>query len=217
MKLPVLSSFAAAAITLGTAFSSSAATVALEYQGSDAFGTPAYQRVVDYTLDGTASRTRAGMFRLQDASDGSEILAWCIDLLHFLTLPSEYTMADWLDPTVKDNIDRLFTSVYADVDSSDEAAGFQIALWEIVSDTDGGLDLAAGSFTAAGAGAHYALAADYLDGLDTAGTGGWNLTFLNSTGDSQDLVTASQVPLPASIWLFGLALAGLNGVRRKAA
>ncbi|MGR3291807.1 MAG: VPLPA-CTERM sorting domain-containing protein, partial [Paracoccaceae bacterium] len=124
--------------------------------------------------------------------------------------------------TIDDLIDRLFTSAYAGIDSAIEGAAFQIALWEII--TDGGP-----SFIADG-GPFYSLTGDkfrasedtgvieqansYLAALAGASTGGYKITYLNSS-DSQDLVTVSAVPVPAALGMLGLGVASFFGLRRR--
>lgn len=53
----------------------------------------------------------------------------------------------------------------------------------------------------------------------TVGTGGAKLSFSAAGGDNQGLmlddVSVTQTPVPAAIWLFGSALLGLAGLRRR--
>ena len=85
-------------------------------------------------------------------------------------------------------LDRLFTSVYGQIDTAREGAAFQIAVWEITHDN--GLDVSRGGFRAGGNNGATRLAQRYLNGLRNADTGGYNLRFFESRR-SQDLVTAA--------------------------
>ena len=225
MKKQIQSCIAGGVLALGMASGASAATVQLDYQGASAFGSPALYRAVDINLSGQNMRVAAGLFRMEDTSTGAEVLAWCVDLYNRLRPSATYDVSSFrsssFSASIKDNVDRLFTGFYASVDTRDEAAGFQMALWEIVTETSGVVDLASGIFRASGAAIPYTLASGYLSGLAGAGTGAYDLTFFDSLNDSsQNLVNAtpSPVPVPAA---GGLLLAGLGGLaalrrRRKA-
>lgn len=201
----------------GAAFATTgqAATVNLKYEGSGAFGTPTWARTVSYTLNGNSKTHGAGMFRLEDSNSGQSILAWCIDLLNVLTLPRDHdTAVAAANAQQMTNIDKLFTSAYANVTNADTAAGFQLALWEIMTDTGSSLDLGAGNFQTTGNTAPYTIAAGYLAGLSTAGTGAYKLTtYYNEK--SQNLVSASAVPVPASALLLMTGVAGFGAMRRR--
>ena len=220
MKKQVLSLLAAGAFAIGAATGASAATVQLTYEGSNAFGSPALYRNVTINLNGRNMGVSAGLFRMEDTSSGEGILAWCVDLYNHLRSPAMYDVSGFGDSGfsagVKDNVDRLFTGFYADVNTRDEAAGFQIALWEIVTETTGAIDLASGIFRATGSALPYSLAGTYLSGLAAAGTGAYDLTFFDSQNNtSQNLVNASVVPVPAAGGLLLAALGGFAALRRR--
>ncbi len=219
-----IKNFALAAMSAAALYAAApaaqASSVTLDYEGTNAWGSPNWSRGVTYTLDGAAKSHGAGLFRLVDTSNPTEaILAFCIDLLQVLQMPNDHDVHTTFTTAAQmNNIDRLFTSAYADVNSKDTAAGFQIALWEIMTDTGttDGLDLATGKFITTGTGTHYDLAAGYLAGLGAAGTGGYTLTTYFSDA-SQDLVsgTLAPVPLPASSLLLLAGVGGLVGMRRR--
>ena len=214
---------AAAVALFAMAPAAQASTVELAYQGSNAWGTPAWARSVSYELNGNAKTHGAGLFRLEDTGTGQSVLAWCIDLLNTLALPATHsTTAVSATAAQLTNIDKLFTSAYNMVTDADTAAGFQIALWEIMSDTGSaeGLDLSNGEFETTGSGTHYTLAAGYLSGLEAQATGGYTLTtYFNAT--SQNLVEgtiappAAVVPVPAAGLLLLSGIAGFGMMRRR--
>lgn len=135
---------------------------------------------------------------------------------------------------IQDLFQTSFKSV--DLSNANQSAGFQLALWEIVNEKriSGGVpdydvkqsDVPGrGNFFAAGYSgfdptAAIAFANGYLDNLGGAITQSYKLTFYQSnplSGEprSQNLVSATAVPLPAAGLLLGPALAGLWLLRRR--
>lgn len=218
----VVSSFSMrlAAVSLAGVFAVSAAsasTLNVTYQDSTVFGTPNLSRNVNVASSGYTGTARAGQFRLSGSNGYGNFLAFCVDLAKFMTSGGTYSTSSGsaFGATVDGYVDRLFTSAYANVDTAIEAAAFQLALWEIISDTGSGYSLTGGSFTANSASsAVTAQANSYLAGLAGASTGGYTITYLNS-GTSQNLVTVAPVPLPAALGMLGLGVASLFGLRRR--
>lgn len=198
-----------------------ASTIELDYQGGGAFGDPNWSQYTSIVLDGAEKNVWAGLFRMEDTSNGNEVLSWCVDLYNYLTRPTAYEITSWFAEGIVENVGKLFNTAYSSVDSASEAAGFQLALWEIVTEVDGtALDFDSGNFRLNGTGAHYTLAQTYLSGLDGVQTGNFDLTFYEANGLSQDLVsgTPSAVPLPAAggMLIAGLGAFGALRKRRKA-
>lgn len=210
---------AAAALSFGFSGTAQAASVTLDKAGASVWGTPVLARNVNYTIDGTARFHGAGQFQLKDVATLESILAFCIDIFQVLKLPHTYDTTPFLETIPMGQVEALFSNFYLDVDTADEAAGFQLALWEITTERSETLDFGTGRFITTGTGAHYDIAQDYLDGLGNAPTAAWDLTtYFSST--SQDLIsgTLAPVPLPLPGLLLLAGLAGLVGLRaRKAA
>lgn len=205
---------------------------------------------------------RAGAFHMQDTTGNigdamGNFVAWCLDLSTYLRSGKDYevlTKADpvfdngkgavLLDSDQKTAIQGLFDTAYATVSANlnlkQYSGGFQLALWEIVyeSDTDVNgdviFDLGSGNFKDTfGASSTRTDAFDYANQLlagiagDDVSSDAYNLLFLESElrrqnkpwkgHKSQNLVTATPVPLPATGLLLLGGLAGFMGLRRRKA
>lgn len=188
---------------------------------------------------GTPSQVGATGFNVTDTTgDMGSFVAWCLDISHYLMGTGDsqlYTVTDnpfsnsfGLTTVARDRIQLMFDANYASVDFSngDQAAAFQMALWEAAYEDDSGLlDLASGLFRATSSGSDV-LAATYLaNAFSYTGEKLWNMTFLEVAGlgpdrakdTGQNLVTVSAVPLPAAglLLLTGLLGAGVIARRRS--
>lgn len=231
----VFRSFVVASVLAVSAGAASATTVSLTYEG------PTVQNYagVDFTATPagvTPYYDPAGAvgFKMSDVTPGGSVLgdfiAWCLDITHPLGKSGShlYTITETpfsnsygLDAAEKARVQSVFDANYGGVDVTDkyEAAGFQVALWNALYDTD--VLAGAGVFAIKTAGyeaivnqadAYLAAAAGYT------GSRLWNLTFLESADQRkvrQNLVTATPVPVPAAAGLLLLALGGLAAAGRK--
>jgi hypothetical protein len=177
----------------------------------------------------------AGMFRLtlNDGSGPVDFNAFCVDILETLTLPATYkVVSNLFGKAITDRIDALITHAFILDDPnpsapSQQASAFQLALWEIV--TDSTLDLYAGDFMVAGApgaksGAQKARdrAADWLAKIASGqwAPGGATFSYFVAEG-TQDLtgigIDIVPIPLPAGLLLIGTGVAGIAMLRRRPA
>lgn len=171
---------------------------------------------------------------------GNAFMAWCLDLITTIKDPAGYTINNTnpfsnrsgsFTTTQVGNIQKVFDANYdsfLNSSSATKSAAFQVALWEVIYETGTVGDAGNGSFKLDST--YNVLAPDVITQANsylsaalsyTMGAKLFNLNFLQSTGepeDSQNLVTASPVPLPAAgLLLFGaMGALGVASRRRKA-
>ena len=200
----------------------------------------------------------AGPFTMNNTTAGGSFLAWCLDLYSYLAsgdyteLTGPFTgpntggnpnpFANSNDPSLTnlqlDKIEDLFEvngtaveTIYStgnDSSNNIQAAGFQLALWELIYETGPAYSLTGGTFQASPASAQKtsinSAANAFLGKLGGKVEFEYNLTFWeNVTGTNQNLVSLSApgtpvpspVPLPAAGFLMIAGLAGLGAVARR--
>ena len=168
------------------------------------------------TLNKTVS---AGGF-LTILNGGPTFESYCVDLyqtIAFGTTYNDYTLPGtthiFANSDAYADLGRLFANVGAVTNALQEAA-FQIAVWEIVYETDSSYDLALGAATFIGGTAESSgaltLATTWLAGLGS-GTG-LGIRVLESQGH-QDIIIA--VPEPSTYLLMLMGLAGLTFVAKR--
>lgn len=225
----IRSTFLAAVMAIG-ASAASATPVTLQAQNSGNIFDGGGFATVGVNDSGVLRNVNAGGFRVTDGL--SNFVAWCLDLATTLSLPSKYTITDTpfasttgaFTASVQNNLQRLFNTSYAtlDLNNAAQSAGFQLALWEIVAETQTPLTLNSGSLRwVSGSNDARIAANNFLANLDGPETGLYVLTFYESGKDkygrqlSQNLVSVAPIPLPAAVWLLGGGIVLMGAVARR--
>lgn len=177
-------------------------------------------------VDGSNKNVAAGAFALQyrftsPASAWIDFLTYCLEPDEWLGISGATPMSGTLVSSaastteyaaVANSLARLYQTWFADsLTSSTKTAAFQTAVWEIAYENGANpIDLDAGKFELETVNGVRTQALSYLN------VNGWvpsaDVGVILRVGN-QDLIV--QVPAPASLALFGIALAGLGVAARR--
>jgi len=157
----------------------------------------------------------------------TSFVAYCIDLSQTFSFNNSFAVTptsvlSMFGSTVTSALDRLYTQRYATANATNvSSAAFQLAVWEIITETSSGAySLASGLFRATGNSTADTdalnMATFWLNNLASGPSGGYSLTALVSSSH-QDQLMAAPIPEPETyaMLLAGLGLMGFVVSRRR--
>ncbi len=176
----------------------------------------------------------AGAFKMTDISGptlsaGSTFMAWCVDIYHFISPSTTYTFRDgdafYASATYKaTDLERLASYVFDNslLTNGAQSAAFQLAAWEIVSDSGGhgAYDVYQGDFKVTSGSSEVRNLANSWLGVVNAGSYQISRTLSiwqqDAAGSTQDLAVFAPIPEPETyaMLLAGLVLIGFTARRR---
>lgn len=229
------SGFAVLAIAASLASGAEAASIKLDSFTSDVQSVS----IMASPISGTPGTVGASGFNMTDVNGSlglGSFVAWCVDIAHYL-MPvgqqQEYKITDTpfsnsegLTEIGKSRVQAVFDANYGVIDLSngDQAAAFQMALWDAAFETESGdWSVSSGVFQANSTGSTELANTFLANASNYSGGRKWKMTFLEIEGQDanrarntgQNLVTVSAVPLPAAGVLLLAALGGLGLVARR--
>jgi PEP-CTERM motif len=172
--------------------------------------------VVGVSNGGSTFNVWAGQIKW-DASGVDDFIAYCIDLTQAAQNTQQFTEATpgGISASDANAISYLVTRNFTSITTNWMAAGLQLAIWNVLYDSDYTVDyLSGGSFKSTSTGAS-AYANLFLADLDAQSNPTGTARFLDTRrGNGQDQVT---VPEPATLLLLGAGFATLTARRRMRA
>ncbi len=159
-----------------------------ENLGYSPYGNPGWVTEVTVALSGQERTVDAGVYRLVDTEKRLMVEAFCLNVHGCNSPTGDFSVWNWLPRAVQKKINLLYAQSYDDVRDSRSAAAFQVALWEVVTDSAMGLDLSSGHFTAQGRGYAYMLAETFIDRLLTNQSADGAMVTFTAAGEGVALV-----------------------------
>ena len=219
----------------------SAAAINATFNGLAAGSTSAVERIISDSATGTQAWTSLtmGLFSFTrtggdytgtlQPGPGNNFLAFCVEpqelaqsaVFQVVGLPAAVTNLGGIGATRADQLSRLMGTYYPNfggVVTATQVAALQIAIWEIVRENSGTLNVTAGTtqFRNATDAASLTLAQSYLTNIAAGGgTASSNFVGLNSVGAQDMLVRVSDVPEPSTLAMLGLSIAPLALLSRR--
>ena len=217
MKIPTIVSHALLAAALGVALGVAPVTRA----NPILIGNDYAKGSEEFSVTAPPATANAGAFT--GTWNGQPIIFFCFELTQYFQFGVPYSDYVASNPSNAQFalLSRLFTEAFAHVlDSTDNSAAFQLAVWEILYDPSP-TSLSTGTFHVTNDFGHpgtVAAATNLLNNLPAVGT--YSITWLQSP-DHQDFVfgtnTLREAPEPSLLFLASIGLAAMGFVMRRRA
>lgn len=172
------------------------------------------------TINGNNENVFAGLFSVgltgAPAEYHTAFNSLCVDLFHSISQGESWDVD--LVPLPNPNLNNsgraayLYSTYATSTTTNDNAAGLQLAVWDII--TDGGDGLTTGNFQASNIPSGAVTAANNLL-ADSAGKSGTATWLVSTNGNKQNLLGPRSVPEPGSMTLLGTCLLPLLGFARR--
>jgi hypothetical protein len=217
------------AVTLGALGALSAPQTAFAQAGTLSMSSYAYPVALGFNVTGRNGVGAGGFNASYDpvgAVPANSFVAYCIDLAQTFSWNTGFYVTENTPVSLFGNfaagaLDRLYTQHFASATTPTLSAAFQLAVWEIISETGAStysaLGLGSGAFQATSGNTTARSTADsWLQNLGAGGSGGYTLTALVGP-NNQDQMMATPVPEPETymMLLAGLGLMGFVANRRR--